>query len=150
MDYEILQGIFSGLPSIDDPRFYLFENFYRNNKIEVLATLPWLASEVIENDGFDIMLEFVRRYGGCRIYINKNYAAFTQKAGIALSEKTYRNMLLHSASDSVLDIPSAWGIYLKLRNVAIRLLLQSDVNLEQIARDFGMTERALRKIMADG
>ncbi|MBO8135344.1 hypothetical protein [Dickeya fangzhongdai] len=150
MDYRILQGIFSGLPSVDDPRFYLFEDFYQHNKIDVLATLPWLVSELIENDGFDIMLEFVRRYGGCRIYINKDYAAFMQKVGIALSEKTYRNMLLHSASDSVLDIPSAWGIYLKLRNVAIRLLLQSGVNLEQIARDFGMTERALRKIMADG
>ncbi len=150
MDYQMLQGIFSGLPSADDPRFYLFEVFYQKNKVEVLATLPWLVSELIENDGFGSMLEFVRHYGGCRIYINKDYAVFVRKTGMILSEKTYRKMLLHSASESVLDIPSAWGIYLKLRNVAIRSLLQAGVSLEQIARDFGMTERALRKIMANG
>ncbi|GAB7196290.1 hypothetical protein DZS_26700 [Dickeya ananatis] len=57
-------------------------------------------------------------------------------------------MLFHSMPDNVLDIPSSWGIYLKLRNVAVRLLLSQGVSQEQIARDFGITSRALRKIVA--
>ncbi|NKI73676.1 hypothetical protein Dpoa2040_000892 [Dickeya sp. CFBP 2040] len=148
MDYCILRSIFSGLPDLNDPRFVVFNDFYLNNKVKVLSSLPWVVSEIIENDGFDKMIEFIISHGGCRIYISRNYPLFVQRVGMRLSEKTHEKMLFHSMPDNALDIPSSWGIYLKLRHIAVTSLLSQGVSQERIARDFGITSRALRKIMA--
>ncbi len=148
MEYSILRGVFSGLPDLNDPRFSVFNDFYLNNKVTVLASLPWVVSEIIENDGFDKMIEFIINHGGGRIYVSRDYPLFLQRVGMHLSKKTHDKMLFHSMPDNVLDIPSSWGIYLKLRNVVVRLLLSQGVSQEQIARDFGITSRALRKIVA--
>ncbi|ACS85905.1 hypothetical protein [Musicola paradisiaca] len=147
MDYYSLKKIFSGLPHADEPNFKELEKFYDHHKVSILSTLPWMISELIENDGFDCMSEFVRLHGGSRLYLNKDRIRFIEKTGIAISEKTYATFTRNTAPSGVLDIPSAWGIFLGLRKVAVKSVLAQGIGMHQIARDFGVTARSLRKML---
>ncbi|HET9640729.1 MAG TPA: hypothetical protein VFP12_16155 [Allosphingosinicella sp.] len=140
MEWEL----FGALPPTGSPRFSLFVRFCEAQRPQVLAALPWAAAEAAGNDGFDAMLEFISRWGGNRFYVPANFADFSAKAGVSLGRVTHRRFLKETKPASLIDLPSAWGVFLALRRVAILSALARGDKPRVVARQFGITERGLR------
>ena len=64
--------IFKGIPIYDDAVFETLEGLFKKNRSRILATLPWLVSELIEQVNFKEALEFVHKNGGRKIYIRND------------------------------------------------------------------------------
>lgn len=136
--------LFSGLHEGDERRFLQMERFYLTHKVTILGSLPWLAAELAENDGFWVMTQFVKHYGGGRLYINKSHAIFLEKIKVPVSEKTHKQLISQANISGSLDIPSAWGIFITLRKIAIQQAITECIPARKVANCFGVTERYLR------
>lgn len=111
----------------------------------MLAALPWAAAEIAGNDGFAAMLAFVAHWGGVRFYVPRDAARFAAKAGIPISALTHCRFRREAGTAALIEIPSAWGVFIALRRVAIAAALASGEPPARIARRFGVTERSLRR-----
>lgn len=136
--------LFGALPPPGSPRFSLYVQFCEAQRPQVLAALPWAAAETAGNDGFDAMLEFISRWGGNRFYVPVAFEDFSAKAGASLGRVTHRRFLKETKPALLIDLPSAWGVFLALRRVAIRSALARGDEPRAVARRFGITERGLR------
>ncbi len=122
--------------------------FCEGNREQLLAALPWPAAEIGGNDGFIPMLEFVRRWSGARFYVPREHARFVAKAGVPIGLRTHRRFLKDAGAASLIEIPSAWGIFLTLRSQAIAAAIDGGAPSGEVARRFGVTERSLRQSAA--
>ena len=140
--------LFSGLPAEGTPACSDLLAFLAAHRPAVLAALPWAAAEIAGNDGFEAMLGFVRRHGGSRLYIPHEWRRFTLRVGLPLSETTHRRLLKGAGPAALVETPSAWGVFLVLRRVAIEAALRDGVPRRIIAHRFGVTARSLRRPLA--
>ena len=90
------------------------------------------------------MLLFVSRWSGLRLYVPRELGRFAAKAGVPVSVATHKRFLKEAGPPALIEIPSAWGILLALRRVAIAAALAAGEPRASIARRFGVTERSLR------
>ncbi|MHB8283599.1 MAG: hypothetical protein ACYDD1_02890 [Caulobacteraceae bacterium] len=137
--------VFDGLPPRGSPAFDDLCGFCGEHRQQVLCALPWLAAEIAGNEGFASMFAFVRRHGGARLHVSAHLEQFKAKATIDLSERTYRHIVQNAGVGALIDVPSAWGIFLALRRVAISQALAEGAHKRAVARRFGVSERSLRK-----
>lgn len=136
--------LFGGIPAPQSSAFFALCRFCDANAAIVNAALPWLAAEVGHNDGYATMLEFIRRWGGMKLYVAKDYERFARKVGCPLGASTHRRLVRDAGVGSQVEVPSAWGIFLALRRVAIALAIRSRLPHDEISRRFGVTMRSLR------
>jgi hypothetical protein len=136
--------LFTALPPPGSAGFASLIGFCQECRPRVLAALPWVAAEVAGNDGFAIMLAFVSRWSGSRFYVPPDHGRFTQKAGFAIGHATHRRFLKEAGPAALVEIPSAWGVFLSLRRVAAAAALARGDPPARVARRFGVTERSLR------
>lgn len=123
-------------------------DFCQSHSSQLFAALPWSAAEMASNDGFEKMFRFIKYWGGGRFYVPKDYSDFTRKLDFELSYVTHRQFLKNASIASIIDVPSAWGIFLVMRRTAILAALEDGIARSSVAQDFGVTERALRKLTA--
>ena len=138
-------ALFSGLPAEGTTGFTDLLAFLSAHRSAVLAALPWVAAEIAGNDGFEAMLGFVRRHGGSRLYIPHELRRFTLRVGLPVSATTHRSLLKGAGPAALVETPSAWGIFLVMRRVAIEAALREGLPHRVIAHRYGVTGRSLRK-----
>jgi hypothetical protein len=136
--------LFCALPPAGSPHCILLAAFCEAHRPEVLAALSWAAAEVAGNEGFPVMLAFIARWSGARFYVPRDHRRFAAKAGLPLGAATHRRFLKEGGAAALVEIPSAWGVFLALRRVAITAALAQGQAPACIARRFGVTERSLR------
>lgn len=136
---------FAGLPAPDSDDFETLSAFCEAHRIEVLAALPWVAAEVAQSCGFAAMLRLVHRHGGRRVYLPRGRTACAARLGLELDASAHRRLLDRASAAGTIEIPSAWGVFVALRRVAIRAALRAGLDQREIAHAFGVTERHLRR-----
>lgn len=92
------------------------------------------------------MLVFIREFSGARLHVSANHARFRERLGIDISTSSHRRILIGAGHSQIVDVPSAWGVFLTLRRVAIQSALKEGAEVRQIARKFGVSERSLRHL----
>ena len=137
-------GLFGGIPAPCSAAFYGLCRFCEAHAGAVNATLPWLAAEIGHNDGYATMLRFIHRWSGMRLYVSKDREQFVEKVGCDLCASTHERFILDGGAGSQVEVPSAWGVFLALRRVAIAVAIQSRMPHDEITRRFGVTMRSLR------
>lgn len=142
----IEDDLFSALPLKGSARFLNLVGFCERNHQRLLAGLPSIAAEIGGNDGFAVMLSFISRWSGTRFYVPRGHAQFIAKAMEPISPRTHRYFLRSSNPSALLDIPSAWGVFLAIRRIAIEAALADCDDHALVARRFGVTMRSLRKL----
>jgi len=138
------EELFLPLPSGDTARLTAFARFCETHRPQALAALPWAAAELAGNDGFSLMLAFIARWSGARFYVPRDARRFAAKAGMPIGAITHSRFLREAGPPALIEIPSAWGIFLVLRRVGIAAALATGEPHSLIARRFGVTERSLR------
>ena len=136
--------LFRGIPAPSSAAFYGLCRFCEAHPAAVNAALPWLAAEIGSNDGYMTMLQFVHRWGGLRLYVSKDHGQFVEKVGCDLCESTHQRFIRDAGVGSQVEVPSAWGVFLALRRVAIAIAIRSRMPHDEITRRFGVTMRSLR------
>lgn len=128
------------IPLEGSEEYTLLIAFCENNRTAVLASMPWVAGELVECGlGFRGLFKYVRRHGGNLVKIDLKNGWFTKEFG---PEK--RDRLL-KMGDGVLYVPSANSLISSLRNVAIdNAIKEKTSSLAAIARKFGITTRSVR------
>ncbi|NTE87456.1 hypothetical protein [Agrobacterium rubi] len=142
---QSVSQVFCGIPLPGDAAFAVIVEFYERSKPEVLASMPWVAAELCEHEGLETMLGFIEKNGGRRLYIAKDFKAFNKKISVVIKETTHERLRHFARDHSLIDIPSLWGIFLALRRVAIRHFIRKGANPGRISKDFGVTDRYIRK-----
>lgn len=143
------QPRFAGLPEPDSPEFESLRRFCEEHRIQVLGSLPRIAAEIAGTAGFGAMLRLVHCHGGRRLYLPRGRAACSARMGLSLDPPTHRQLLDQASAAGTIEIPSAWGVFVCLRRVGIRAAIRRGRSLREVAHDFGVTERHLRR-EADG
>ncbi len=136
--------LFGGIPAPSSAAFYGLCRFCEAEAAAVNAALPWIAAEIGSNDGYATMLRFIHRWGGLRLYVSKDHAHFVEKVGCDIGETTYQRLIRDAGVGSQVEVPSAWGVFLALRRVAVAIAIRSRVPHDEITRRFGVTMRSLR------
>lgn len=136
---------FAGLPAPDSDDFDALSAFCEEHRIEALASLPWVAAEIAESCGFIAMLRLVHRHGGRRVYLPRGRSACAARLGVELDAAAHRRLLDRASAAGTIEIPSAWGVFVALRRVAIRAAVRAGGDQREIAHAFGVTERHLRR-----
>lgn len=137
-------ALFLGLPGPATPAFDALCAFCEEHRVAVLASLPWVAAEIAGHDGFGAMLRFVRALGGRRVYVPRDRRGFAERLGVELSAATHARLLAHASEAGTVEIPSAWGVFIALRRIAIRAAMAAGDDLRLVAQSFGVSERHLR------
>lgn len=136
--------LFGGIPAPGSAAFYGLCRFCEVDTAATNAALPWLAAEIGRNDGYATMLRFIHRWSGRRLYVYKDHRQFTEKIGCDLSASTHRRLLRDAGVGSQIEVPSAWGVFVALRRVAIAMAIRSRLPHDEISCRFGVTKRSLR------
>ncbi|MGH8083020.1 MAG: hypothetical protein ACREP7_20755, partial [Lysobacter sp.] len=95
--------------------------------------------------GFETMLRLVRSHGGRRLYLPRDHGACSARLGVSLDAASHRRLLDRASAAGTIEIPSAWGVFVGLRRVAIRAAVRAGRSQREVARAFGVTERHLRR-----
>ncbi|MEH6418241.1 hypothetical protein [Pseudomonas sp. CGJS7] len=136
---------FAGLPPPDSDDFHALCRFCEDHRVAVLAGLPWVAAEVAGLGGFEAMLRLVRQRGGRRLYLPRGRGACSLRLGVSLDAASHRRLLDRASAAGTIEIPSAWGVFVGLRRVAIRAAVRAGRDQREVAQAFGVTERHLRR-----
>lgn len=121
-------------------------NFCDQNKIQVLASLPLIASELAGLCGFGTMFSLISAYGGRKIYLPKSAHGFTHSTGLVIPDVEYIYWRRLAKLNGQMEIPSKWGIFLSLRRAAIYLSIKERSDKEQLIVSFGITQRQIRNL----
>ena len=137
--------LFSGLPGIEAPGHATLLDFLEQKRARALAALPWAAAEIAGNEGFETMLGVVRTRGGRRVYVSADPDRCAGALGVPVSARAHRRMLEGAVGSGLIEVPSAWGVFVALRGLAIEEALRAGASDAAVTQDFGVTTRALRK-----
>jgi len=136
---------FAGLPAPDSDDFETLSAFCETHRVDALSALPWVAAEVAQSCGFAAMLRLAHRHGGRRVYLPRGRTACAARLGLELDASAHRRLLDRASAAGTIEVPSAWGVFVALRRVAIRAALRAGCDQREIAHAFGVTERHLRR-----
>ena len=137
--------LFSGLPRREGPVHTALLDFLEQNRARALAALPGAAAEIAGNEGFETMLGVVRTRGGRRVYVSADPDRCAGALGVSVGPRTHRRMLEGAVGSGLIEVPSAWGVFVALRGLAIEEALRAGATDVAVAQEFGVTTRALRK-----
>lgn len=136
--------LFGGIPAPETASFYGLCRFCDAHAAAVDAALPRLAALVGRNDGYATMLGFVHRWSGRRLYVPRSHAQFVERVGCGIGASTHASLVRDAGVGAQVEVPSAWGVFLALRRVAIAVAIRSRLSHDEVARRFGVTLRSLR------
>lgn len=139
-------SLFTGIPPPDSQEFGALVAFCEAHRPAVLASLPFIAAELAEVEGFAGMMRFIRSFGGHQRYVPTTRCGFQQSWPGGLKPAAQDQMILYANSKGQLDIPSSWGVYLALRRTAIFEALSEGQCDRAIASKFGSTQRNVRRL----
>ncbi len=138
--------IFTGVPETgSEDRRRLIE-FCEGHRSRILSAIPWVAAEIADQAGFEVLFEVLRHHGGMTCYVPHDIRRCQTKFGIPIPEKLHDRFIILSDSNGCINIPSAWGVFLAVRRVAICMALEDGKPNKDIARCFGVTDRFLRSL----
>lgn len=131
------ETLFEVLPPKDSDRYTMLLEFCETNRSKVLASLPWVAGELVDGGpGFDGMFEYIRQNGGTSRFIDVEKGWFSKN----LSFKTKERLM--QACPGVINIPSASIVMSALRNVAIvNAIREKTISVSEIVRKYGVSKR---------
>ncbi|WP_019960990.1 hypothetical protein [Woodsholea maritima] len=135
---------FKGIPSEASADYRELVAFCNAHHTTVLAALPWIAAEIAGREGFDTLFRMQRRTGGRRLYVPQNKDKLQTRLGVDLAHSTLEALLKGSAPTYVVDLPSSWGIFTAIRRAAIQIAIKHHIDKDDILKDFGITQKALR------
>ncbi|WP_020593489.1 hypothetical protein [Kiloniella laminariae] len=138
--------IFKGIPIYDDQAFSTLEDLFNENRGQILAALPWLVSELIEQVSFKITLEFIYENGGRKLYIRNDWKDLAKKFGFPVSEQLYNQIMHLSDSSGYLEIPSPWGVSERIRRALVVSSYNKGMSREEIRETFGVSSRSLTNL----
>lgn len=145
---------FECIPPKSSERYLGLLEFCHTNHSYVLASLPFIASEIAEYCGYPAFFELIREKGGTKINIAGGHNKLKERYALSISPANYERMLFHMENDWV-DLPSAWGVFVALRRTAIL----SEITQKKLpktpapslprsfARKYGVSERYIRKLL---
>jgi len=139
-------SVFTGIPRPDSPDFRELVAFCESNRGQILAALPWVAGELAEAVGFAAMLELVRRRSGRVVYVPSDPAQFARTLGLPLSDRAHDRLRRWATERNTVELPSAWGVFLALRRVAVEQAVSTGSPDQEVSARFGATTRYLRKL----
>ncbi|WP_369790564.1 hypothetical protein [Rouxiella sp. WC2420] len=120
--------------------------FCDENKIQVLASLPNIASELAGLCGFSTMFVLIKTFGGRKIYLPKTALHFAKSTGMVIPDDEYLLWRRLAKVNGQMEIPSKWGIFLSLRRAAIYLSIKEGSDREKLIVSFGITQRQIRNL----
>ena len=138
--------IFKGIPIYDAAVFETLEDLFEKNRNQILAALPWLVCELIEEINFKEALEFIFHNGGRKIYIRNNRHDFSKTFGLRVSQDLFDVIKNLSDTSGYVEIPSPWGVSERIRQALIMSSFQAGMPREQIRQTYGVSSRALTNI----
>ena len=138
--------IFTGVPEAGSEDRRRLIDFCETHKSRVLSAIPWVAAEIADQAGFEVLFEVLRRHGGMTCYVPHDINRCQNKFGIPVPEKLHDRFIILSDSNGCINVPSAWGVFLAVRRVAICMALEDGLPNKDIARNFGVTDRFLRSL----
>ena len=138
--------VFTGVPEAGSADRKRLIDFCRQHQSRILSAIPWVAAEIADHAGFDVLFEVLRHHGGMTCYVPHDIQRCRNKFGIDLPEKLHDRFIVLSDSNGCVNVPSAWGVFLAIRRVAICLALEDGIPNKDIARCFGVTDRFLRSL----
>ena len=138
--------IFKGIPIYDEEAFATLEALYQENRGQILASLPWLVSELIEHIGLRQALEFIYRHGGRKFYLRNDRQDLVRKFGFDIPEFLYQRIVDLSDSSGYVEIPSPWGVSERIRRALIMSDFRKGMTREEIRQIYGVSSRALSNI----
>ncbi len=140
--------MFKGFPIYDQVAFAKLEMLFNENRSLIMASLPWLVSELIEDFGFRLALEFIYKHGGRKIYLKNDRADLARKMDLNISDRLHRRILCFSSSSGYVEIPSPWGVSEAIRRAMIMGDYSKGMNREEIRQTYGLSSRALTNIFS--
>lgn len=120
--------------------------FCEKHRSKVLAALPWIAAELAEGIGFASMLALIRERSGQRLHVPSSRTALRSKLNIYLPDSVCDRINRLCNSTGTVELPSAWGVFLCVRRVAIAMALHRGEPDLGVAQRYGVTTRYLRKL----
>ncbi len=147
------KNLFECIPPEGSEKHFQLLEFCKHNHSHVLATMPFIASEVAEFCGFYAFFELIREFGGSKINLAGGPGKLLERYGLFLSEKSYEKLMFHTECDWI-DLPSAWGVFIALRRAAIMgevkkarvPTVKGPVLNRTLAQKYGVSERYIRKL----
>lgn len=138
--------IFKGIPIYDDTAFQVLEDLFDENRGQILATLPWLVSELIERTNFKDAMTCVYQNGGMRFYLRNDREDLSKKIGLPISQDLYERVLALCDSSGYVEIPSPWGVSECIRRALIASDYHKGMSREDIRKTYGVSSRTLTNI----
>lgn len=145
MAVDQVHALFAGLPTPSSRRFRPLASFCREQKGRVQAGLPWLAAELSQTVGFERLFVLLGEKGGTRIYAEDLFRCL-EDSDTGFDPVLFEKLINMNNSSERFELPSAWGIFTSIRKVAIELELCRQTPAPEIARNYGVTLRYLRKL----
>lgn len=137
--------LWEGLPNEGSASYDHMISFCISHAGDVRKGLPWFAAEVAEANGWAAMLNFVKRHSGTQVYVPAEIDDFNDRYGLSFTPVQYRRVVRLADDRRTICVPSAWGVYMALRRVALRQALIDGVADRSIARRFGASVRYVKK-----
>lgn len=146
-------SLFECIPREGTEKHAQLLEFCRQNHSHILATMPFIASEVAEFCGYYAFFELIREFGGSKINIGGGPEKLLKRYGLFLSDETYEKLMFHTECDWI-DLPSAWGVFIALRRAAIMGEVKkarfsankAPILNRSLAQKYGVSERYVRKL----
>ena len=99
-------NLFTGILLDNDNYMAQLITFYDQYENRVLSCLPWIAAELANTSGFEVMLAIIQKYGGRKLYIATNRDDFNKKLNIDLDDSEYQRIISNTDARGFIDLPS--------------------------------------------
>lgn len=138
--YSLLVGMH--LPRSSEGRQVI--QFCKDYRVQVLAHMTTVVSEIADDQGYETLFQFVRGHGGRKIYVCHDHPKFNNKYDLDISLRAHDTLVRFSDTKGFVEIPSIIGLFMSLRRVAIQETLKAGQDLDDTRQKFGATDRHLR------
>jgi hypothetical protein len=139
--------VFTGFPEAGSAGRAALLKFCEENRPHVLAVMSWVAAEIADLAGFEVLFDILRNHGGTTFYIPHNIKRCRSKLKLDIPIKLHDRFIVLSDSNGCINVPSSWGTFLAIRRVAIMMDLKAGKPHRTITRTFGVTDRFLRTLV---
>ena len=137
-------NLFYGLPLINSEGEKKLLEFCDRNRISVLSTMSFIASEIAGNCGFNTLFYLIHNCGGRKIYFPKDFSRFNEIYGVNIPCSIYEKIIYQIDVSRGIDLPSAWGVFMSIRRAAIQIALNEKMPFSEVAKNFGISVRGVR------
>jgi len=120
---------------------------------ETYGYLPEPCVRLLESgpDGEELMMRVIARLGGQRVKVPARLSSQTvivRELGVSDAERLWKVWRAGAGGEAVIVVPRMSAAANKARRARLLSLLASEVTVREAARRFGLTERAIYKMLA--